>query len=151
MKAFYTRFRTFILYFIFGIGTTLVNLLVFFLLKRNGMTDTDLGYTLASAISWVAAVLFAFVTNKIWVFQSKTTKLREVVGEACKFVGGRMFSGIFEIILPTFVAHILGEGISFNVFGFDIVLDSQWEAKIVVTVLVILINYLVSKWFVFKK
>ena len=138
-------------YLIFGVLTTIVNYAVFFVFKKAGVTDTDAGLTLSNAVAWTAAVAFAFFTNKKWVFNSKTSGFKETVAEAAKFVGGRLFTGIFEIVLPTPLSKLFKKGFDFSLFGKDIVIDGQWIAKILVSVLIIIMNYIISKFIVFKK
>ncbi len=140
-----------VFYLIFGVLTTLVNYAVFFIFKKAGVTDTDAGLTFANAVAWIAAVAFAFFTNKKWVFNSKTSGLKETVAEAAKFVGGRLFTGIFEIVLPTPLSKLFKKGFDFSLFGKEIVIDGQWIAKILVSVLIIVLNYIISKFIVFKK
>ena len=138
-------------YLVFGVMTTIVNYAVFFIFKKAGVTNTDAGLTFANAVAWIAAVAFAFFTNKKWVFNSKTSGFKETVTEAAKFVGGRLFTGIFEIVLPTPLSKLWGNGFNFSLFGRKIVIDGQWIAKILVSVLIIVMNYIISKFIVFRK
>ncbi len=138
-------------YIFFGITTTLVNFAVVFVFKKMGVTATDAGFMLTNAIAWVAAVTYAFITNKLWVFESKNKEPLFVAKEAVKFVLGRIFSGIFEILLPTPLSHIFKNGIEIKFAGAEIFLDSQWTAKIIVSIIVIILNYIISKLIVFRK
>ena len=137
-------------YIFFGVLTSLVNFTVFFFFKKSGFTASSLGYTLANAVSWTAAVAFAFFTNKAFVFNSKVWEKKKLLSEAVKFVCGRIFSGAFEILLPTPLAYVFKSGITLNLIRGKHFLDGQWIAKILVAVLVVILNYIISKFFVFK-
>ncbi len=151
MAKIYKRYKTIVLYLIFGALTTAANLLVFYLLKKSGLTATDEGNTLANAIAWASALVFAFVTNKLFVFRSHVESVKQFLIEAAKFVGGRLVSGLFEITLPTPLSHVFGEGIYFEFGEKTVQFDGQWEAKIFVSIFVIILNYLFSKFLVFNK
>lgn len=142
--------KQFISYIFFGITTTLVNYVVFFIFKKAGITSTDFGLTIANAIAWLTAVAYAYVTNKLWVFESKNIEPAFVVKEAFKFVLGRLFSGLFEIFLPIPLTHLFSKGISLKLAGFEMYFDAQWTAKIIVSAIVIILNYCISKLLVFR-
>lgn len=142
--------KQFIKYFFFGITTTLVNFLVFFVMKAAGVTATDLGLTITNALAWVIAVIYAYVTNKIWVFESKNIEKKFVIKEAMTFFAGRIFSGIFEILLPTPLTKLFKNGLTISLPGKEIFLDDQWVAKLLVCGLVILMNFIISKLIVFR-
>ena len=96
-----------------------------------------------NAGSWVCAVAFAFVTNKLWVFQSKSWAGSVVFPELGKFLSSRVATGIFEMIaVPALVAI----GLNQTIFGID-----GMVSKVVVSIAVIVLNYVLSKLFVFKK
>ena len=143
--------KQFVKYIFFGITTTMVNLVVFYFLKKSGMTDTDAGLTIANGIAWVIAVIYAYITNKLWVFESKNRELKFVLREAAAFFMGRVFSGLFEIFLPTPLSHLFEKGLRFSLFGKEFFFDDQWIAKIIVCVIVIILNYVISKLLVFRK
>jgi len=97
----------------------------------------------ANFLSWLCAVLFAYVTNKLWVFNSKSWSLSVVLPEAAKFFSARIVTGIFEIIsVPLFVKL----GLDQTIFGID-----GMVAKVLVSVVVVILNYVFSKLFIFKK
>ena len=96
----------------------------------------------ANILSWVCAVLFAFITNKLWVFQSKSWAAGILFPELTKFLSSRVATGIFEMIaVPTLVAI----GLNQTIFGID-----GMVSKILVSVVVVILNYILSKLFVFK-
>lgn len=103
----------------------------------------DTQILLSNILSWICAVLFAFITNKLWVFRSKSMKPSVVINEAVKFVSARIATGIFEIVaVPLLVAL----GLNQSVFGVN-----GMVAKIVVSIVVVVLNYILSILFVFAK
>ncbi len=127
-----------ITYIIFGFLSTLVNWLVYSVLvelKAFSMTASN-------AMAWVAAVLFAFVTNKIFVFRSKSKNTALILREVITFFCSRFASGLIEIFLPTFLFSI---GLNQSIFGI-----MGFASKIAVSVIVVILNYITSKFLVFK-
>lgn len=116
------------LYIIFGVLTTIVNIFVYLFFARICGID----YIISNIIAWFLSVLFAYVTNRIWVFESKKSN---IVKESLLFFGGRLFSGILDTgLMYLFV---------------DILLTGDLFAKIVVQIIVVIVNYLFSKLVVF--
>ena len=117
-------------YLVIGGLTTLVNLIVYFLAREIFL----LHYIMSNIIAWIIAVLFAYITNRILVFQSENKNL---VLEIFLFVLSRLFSLLLETVLLIIIVELL------------LVADSI--AKIVVAIIVIICNYITGKWIVFKK
>lgn len=157
IKNLFNKFvnRETISYIIFGVLTTAVNWIATFILQKifkSGIEAEDtafLGLTfnaavlLCNAIAWVVAVAFAFVTNRKYVFESQSRGLAEVFKEFCKFVGSRLVTGAIEIVLPSV---LMGIGLGMTLFGIKGAI-----AKAITSVAVIILNYIFSKLFVFKK
>ena len=120
-------------YLFFGALTTVVNYVVYLPLYNAA----GLSASVCNIIAWVAAVLFAYLTNKPFVFKSKDWSMKTVLPEFTKFVSCRLGSGLLEtgIILVT-VDWLCWNG---NVM------------KLITSVLTVLINYVGSKWLVFGK
>ena len=140
IKALFFRYREQILYLIFGVLTTLVDWLVSFALYRVWNTTIDAHVFVihgANLLAWVAAVMFAFVTNRRWVFQSKTRGASAVLGELLAFSGGRVLT------------FLLQEAVVF-VF-FDLLLLNKYAVKIAAAVMVVVLNYVISKLLVFRR
>ena len=91
----------------------------------------------SNAVAWVAAVAFAYLTNKPFVFRSHDWSMKTVLPELAKFVGCRVGSGVLETLILMVTVDILGWN------GF------VW--KLVTSVLVVVLNYFASKFLVFRK
>lgn len=140
IKALLSRFREQILYLIFGGLTTVVDWGVSFLLYYfwgEAIEETVFLVHAANVVAWAAAVLFAFVTNRIWVFESKKRGFLPVMGELVAFAGGRVMT------------LLLQEGI-FLVFH-DLLHLKAYAVKLIAAVLVIIANYFISKLLVFRR
>lgn len=120
------------LYGIFGVLTTVVNLATY-----HGALWAGMSYGYANGVAFVLAISFAYITNKLWVFQSQTEDLKSLLSEIGKFLMAR---------LGTFVFEMAGLWLMIDGLGWN-----EWLPKYVMTVLVILLNYVLSKWLVFKK
>ena len=128
----YGRYRDVIVYLIFGVLTTLVNYIVFFPCSFSGLSAA-----VSNSIAWVVSVLFAYLTNKPFVFRSSDWSMTTVLPEAAKFFGCRIGSWAVEsgILLVTV----------------DLLHWSSVFWKIVTSVLVVVMNYVASKLLVFRK
>lgn len=129
----YQKYKEFINYLIFGLLTTIVNILSYELFTKI----FNLNYLISTIIAWGVSVIFAYVTNKIFVFESKTNAKIEKIKEVISFIGFRILSGIIDIIFMY---------ITVDIFDFN---DSLM--KIVSNVVIIILNYLFSKLFIFKE
>ncbi len=127
------RYRQVILYGIFGFLTFLVSVSSYaFLLRALGMN-----VLIANVVSWVLAVLFAFFTNRRWVFDGRSDASKGLPGQMVSFFGGRLFTlAVEELILLVFVTWLAFNGVA---------------VKIVAQAVVIVLNYFISKFWVFKK
>ncbi|MBQ9760734.1 MAG: GtrA family protein [Clostridia bacterium] len=132
LKQLYLAHREIILYVIFGGMTTLVDWSISFVLY-----SVHLNVHAANVIAWISAVLFAFVTNRLFVFESKEKKASAVLRELCTFSGGR----VFTLLLQELIVFIF----------YDCLTWSPYLVKIAAAVLVIVLNYFISKFLVFRK
>lgn len=139
MNKFIKEKQEIIMYLVFGVATTGVNWAVYSLLVKASGVDL----TISNLIAWIASVLFAYVTNKIWVFNSHTHSIKEIAKELTSFVGCRAISGVVEIFgLPLLVSL----GLNQTLFGIK-----GLYAKLILSVFVIIANYVFSKLFIFKE
>ena len=88
-----SKYKSLITYGIFGVLTTLINIGIYALCYQQ----IGIGNVVSNIITWVVAVLFAFVTNKIWVFESKSLEPAVLVAEAVSFFGCRLATGVLDI------------------------------------------------------
>lgn len=147
IKDLYKKHSEMILYIIFGVLTTVVNFVVFWLLSR--LIGEKL-YLINNAFAWVVAVAFAYVTNKLFVFESKSWNAKIVTKEVVEFLGARLFSlAVEEGGLWLFVSIFGFDKISLELASF--VISGQIIAKIILAVIVIVLNYIFSKFVIFKK
>lgn len=147
IKELFIKYKELIVYVVFGVLTTVVNFVVFWIFSK--ILGDDL-YLVNNAVAWVVSVIFAYVTNKLWVFDSKSWALKIVAKEVVEFVAARLFSfGVEEGGLLLFV-NVLGfDEYSVTLFGFEI--TGQLIAKVILAVIVVILNYFFSKFVIFAK
>ncbi len=147
MKKLFEKYKELITYVVFGVLTTLVNFVCFWLF--NKILGEKL-YLLSNIIAWVISVIFAYVTNKLWVFESKSWKPSVIGREIPEFVGARVFSLLIEEGgLWLFVDVLNFDKFGFTLLGFDV--TGKLIAKVVLAVIVVILNYIFSKLVIFKK
>ena len=139
MKELYRKYRELIVYFIVGCLTTLVSWVVY----AAGVELFHWSVAVSNAVSWVAAVTFAYIANKLWVFRSYSWSPLFVLHEAALFVGARILTGLFEIAAVPLLVRF---GMDWKFMG----VRGMW-AKILVSAIVMVLNYVFSKLIVFKE
>lgn len=133
IKGLFLEYKEVINYLVFGCLTTVVNFVCYYLFaKVLGMEEVT-----SSGLSWFFSVLFAYITNKIFVFESKTTTIKEFIMEIISFFLARVLSGILCDV-GTFAVMV-------KVFGINDVV-----AKLITQIMVVIVNYVLSKWIIFK-
>ena len=147
IKKLFLKYKELISYVFFGVLATIVSILSFKLF------DVLLGpelYLLSNVISWIITVIFAYFTNKIWVFESKSWKANVLVKEIVSFFGARVFSLVVEEAgLWLMIDQMDMGGISWDILTFSI--SGNMIAKIIMQVVVVILNYVFSKLIIFKK
>lgn len=133
IKELFIKYKEVISYLFFGGCTFLVSIITFYLFNKT----LDLNEHVANVISWVLAVSFAYVTNKLYVFESKVNDRTGLLKEISSFVSARLLTLVVEEI-------ILFVGI--NLMHID-----SMVVKVAGQVIVIVSNYFLSKLFIFKK
>lgn len=129
----YKQFKEQILYIVFGVLTTAINIISFFIFTRALGMDL----MVSNIGAWVASVIFAFVTNKIWVFDSRDYSPKIVFKELFDFTISRGATGLLDMGLMYVFVSILSMNDMFS--------------KIIINIIVIILNYVLSKLYVFKK
>ena len=134
IKELYLKYKEIINYLFFGGCTTIVNFISYYIPARIIGIDE----VISNSIAWCISVLFAYVTNKLFVFSSKKENLVGILKEMFSFIFARLFTGaLCDIGLFALMINILGIN--------DIV------SKITTQILVVILNYVLSKLVIFKK
>ncbi|AXI32066.1 teichoic acid glycosylation protein [Priestia megaterium] len=120
------------LYLFFGVLTTFINILIYTVLTKMFLFH----YQTSTVLAWVISVLFAFITNKKYVFSSKSYSLSAVFREGLLFIIYRILSLGIDLLVMFIAIRILNMD--------DLV------AKVIANILVVIVNYMVSKFHIFK-
>ena len=115
-------------YLIFGVLTTIINILCFYLL---GLISPYM--LLNNIIAWIISVIFAYITNALFVFEHVKLKLNDFI----KFANSRLSTLLLEMLLLVILLDLLH--------------INALVAKIIINIIVIILNYILSKFLVFKK
>lgn len=146
------KYKEAISYLFWGVMTTVVSWAsysVFALIFKGQVSvvhlfdmEMSMVVLIANVLSWICAIIFAFVVNKLWVFGSKSWKKSVWISELWKFISARIVTGILEIVA---VPLLVGMGLDQTIFGVE-----GMVAKVLISVAVVLLNYVFSKLFIFK-
>lgn len=120
------------IYLIFGVLTTLVNIITYWILVNILHMD----YKLATSIAWLLSVLFAFITNKLYVFNSKSMLPQILFREFLTFFFFRLFSYLIDLIMMIVMVEWL--------------LMDDLYAKILANIVVVIMNFFASKFLIFR-
>lgn len=135
LKELYLKYKEIINYLIVGVLTTVVSLVVYYICVCTFLNPNNaIQLQVANIISWICGVAFAYITNRKFVFESKTNK---IVKELTSFVGSRLITLILDMLMMYIMVTLMG--------------INDKISKLIVQILVIVLNYLFSKLFVFKK
>ena len=133
IKILWNKYKEIINYLIFGVLTTIVNYISYIILTKVCNID----YLVSTVIAQVIAIIFAYITNKIFVFQSKNLSKKEFLKEMFSFFGFRILS----LFLDMGFMYIFVDMLHLN----DVIM------KLVSNVLIVIANYIFSKLIIFKK
>lgn len=134
IKGLYFNYKEIVNYLVFGGLATLVNFISYYIFARVIGIDE----VISSGLSWLCSVIFAYITNKIFVFESETKSKRQLLKECASFFLARIISGILCDV-GTFALMV-------RVFNINDIFS-----KIVTQVMVVIVNYIFSKFIVFRK
>lgn len=126
------KYKAIILYILFGVLTTIINLVSY-----TGMIYLHWNVQLSVILSWLITVISAYLTNRKWVFNSKATTSVELLREFLAFLSSRVLTLILEMIIIWFGVQLLKQN------------PLIW--KLIDNVVVVIFNYIISKLFVFKR
>lgn len=136
--------KEFIMYGIMGVLATIVNWAVHALVVNHMIAlvgNKSLGITITTIIAVIVSVIFAFFTNKIFVFESKSWEAKIFLKEFISFITARALTGVLEVLGVPFLVNI---GLDQKLFGVEAMV-----AKVTVSFIVIILNYVFSKLFIF--
>ena len=141
IKELYLRHEEIINYIIVGVLTTLVSWAAYALCRLVlNVNGNQLHMQIAVFIRWIAGVIFAYFTNRKYVFKSDNpNKIKEFIG----FASSRVATYILDALIMAFLPGLLPE----KVF----VITNDWAATLISAVVVTIMNYILSKFLVFKK
>lgn len=133
VKNLIEKYKDVIPYLFFGVCTTAVNVASYWICAH----PLKWGVLASTIIAWIVAVLFAYVTNRKWVFHSEAYGSKEIIKEICSFFGCRLATGVVDWICMVVFVDVL----KFN----DVVI------KFLANVIVIILNYIASKMVIFRR
>lgn len=146
IKKLFIKYKELITYVIFGVLTTLVNFFAFWLFTKIFGEEF---YLVNNAIAWVVGVIFAYITNKLFVFESKSWNLKVITKEITGFLGARIFSFLVEESGMFLFITVLGLGEK-SLTILSLTITGQFIVKILLAVIVVILNYIFSKFFIFR-
>lgn len=137
IRELFKKYREQISYVFYGVLTTAVDFITYFLIADILFANVGYIHTPAQSAAWFVSVIFAFFTNKFRVF--KSSEKANIGREFLTFFGARALSGIFQIGGFSLFVDVLGL--------------SSWDMviKLLLSVVVVVINYVLSKFLIFKK
>ena len=132
IRKLWTKYKSYILYLIFGGVTTLVNWLCFYVCAHL----LHMGTVPANIIAWIVAVVVAYLTNRKWVFESRASGAKRIIKEVAGFTVSRLVTLGVETLLMWVTVDICGWN--------DLLM------KIIVNIIVVIMNYIFSRFIVFR-
>lgn len=133
VKELFNKYKELIMYGIMGVLSTIINIVVFTLCEKL----FGISALIANIIAWVVAVIFAYITNKLFVFESKSFNKDVLIKEMISFTSARIFS----LLLEEVIIYVM----------IDIMSINSLIVKVFSNIVVIIVNYIFSKLFIFKK
>lgn len=133
----YKKYQEIINYLIVGVLTTVVSIVTYFLFSLVLDIENNILFILANVLSWICAVIFAYITNKKFVFNTTTSNKKEEIKVFSMFVSSRITTLLIEL--------------AFMFITVKVILIDDKIAKVIAQFIVIVLNYILSKLFVFKK
>ena len=133
----YKKYQEIINYLIVGVLTTVVSIVTYFIFSLILDIENNILFMIANVLSWICAVVFAYITNKKFVFNTTTSNKNEEIKVFSMFVSSRITTLLIEL--------------AFMFITVKVILIDDKIAKIIAQFIVIVLNYVLSKLFVFKK
>lgn len=141
-----------IMYLVFGVLTTVVSWGTYTVF----INTVGLSVFVSNLLSWVCAVLFAYITNKLWVFESKGWEAKLLIKESLSFIASRGATGILEIVLVPILEKLMFDSLFYTLLekldiSLKILFTEGIYSKIFISVIIAVLNYIFSKLIVFRK
>lgn len=133
LKSLYIRYKDIILFVFFGGCTTLVNVVSYFICSRI----YHLNVTTSTIVAWTLAVLFAYVTNRKYVFKSENTTVKSITIEFGVFLSSRLLTGLLDLTMMYVFVKLLSQ--------------NDMLIKLISNIIIVICNYLLSRLMVFKQ
>ena len=133
LRKLFSRYKFIVAYLFFGVCSTVVNIAAYYVCAHTLFLATGL----STVVAWIFAVIFAYITNKLWVFESKSWERSMVIREAASFFACRLATGIFDVVFMMVMVDVLGW-------------NDLWM-KIISNVVVVIVNYIASRFVIFRK
>ena len=133
LKQLFLKYRHIVFYGIFGVLTTLINIGTYAVCYRY----FHISNVISNVTAWILSVAFAFITNKIWVFGSRAAGVKAILNELWNFAASRLATGLLDLLVM-YVAV-------------DVMHGSPLAFKVISNVIVIVLNYVLSRLVVFRK
>lgn len=151
IKELFIKYKEIITYIIFGVLTTVVSWGSYTVFVELLSMKVFVG----NLLSWICAVVFAYVTNKLWVFESKSWKPSIIGKEIVTFVASRGVTGVIEILCVPLLAKTGFDNIFYGILekmniSIGILFTDGIYSKIFLSVVVVILNYFFSKFVIFK-
>lgn len=128
----YKKYKEILLYLFFGVLTTIVSLSTYYFFSEI----LEIHYLISNVFSWIFAVLFAYITNRLWVFKIKNNDIKSILKEMFAFINCRLLSGAIDMVVMFLLV--------------DILIVNSMYAKLITQIIVVILNYIFSKLIVFK-
>lgn len=132
----FTKYKKYISYIFFGVLTTAVYFVTYYICRGLSLSPMP-----STCIAWFCSVVFAFLTNKAFVFESKTETKGQFISELIKFFGSRLFSLLVDTLITYFFTEILHYTTGIK----------EFIGKVVANVVVLILNFVLSQFLVFTK
>ena len=151
IKELFVKYKEIITYVIFGVLTTVVSWGTYTVFVEKLSMKVFVG----NLLSWICAIVFAYVTNKLWVFESKSWKPSVIGKEIVTFVASRGITGVIEILCVPLLAKTGFDNIFYGILekmniSIGILFTDGIYSKIFLSVVVVILNYFFSKFIIFK-
>lgn len=146
IKKLLKKYREITVYIVFGGLTTVVNYIVYFVCKTVGIE-----YEISTVIAWIAAVAFAYITNRVFVFKSAAKGFKSVFKETSLFVSARLFSLGLELVIMFVGMDLLKAGEFTAAIAEKTLPLGEFITKTVAQAVIVASNYIFSKIVIFKK